>query len=261
MFGRFQIGNTVFSGAVFDGVVYPDSHYQQLDDEYSLSSLLILPPAAPSKIVCAGLNYTDHAKELNMALPSEPLLFLKPPSAVLSHDGGIVYPNASDQVEYEAELGIIIGKKCKNVPEEDALNYVLGYTCFNDVTARDLQKKDGQWTRAKGFDTFAPFGPFIVTPEELSDQNLSPDNLSISCRIIRGENEETRQYSSTSEFIFSISKLISFISSVMTLEAGDVIATGTPPGVGELLIGDVVEVEIEGVGVLRNTVVSDGSEF
>ena len=254
MLGRFQYNDIVFSGEVFDGIVYPDPIYQQLDDEYSLSSLLVLPPTNPSKIVCVGLNYTDHAKELNMELPSEPLLFLKPPSAILSHEGLIYYPPESEQVDYEAELGIVIKKKCRNVSEDESLDYVLGYTCFNDVTARDLQRKDGQWTRAKSFDTFAPVGPFIITPEELEQNNLSPDSLSIICRVIRNQNEEIRQNSSTSEFIFNISKLISFISSVMTLESGDIIATGTPFGVGELLIGDIVEVEIEGVGILRNTV-------
>lgn len=255
MFGRFQYNEIVFTGEIFDGIVYPDPVYQNLDDEYPLSSLLILPPAKPSKIICVGLNYADHAKELNMEIPENPVLFLKPPSAVLSHDGLIQYPPESEQVDYEAELGIVIGKTCRNVSEIDAFDYVLGYTCFNDVTARDLQRADGQWTRAKGFDTFAPFGPFIVTPEELDRQNLTPGNLSIVCRVIRNDNEEIRQNSSTSEFIFDIPKLISFISSVMTLEAGDVIATGTPPGVGELLVGDIVEVEIEGVGILRNTVV------
>ncbi len=256
MLGRFQYNDIVFSGEIFEQIVYPDQVYQQLDDEYPLSSLLILPPVNPSKIVCAGLNYTDHAKELNMELPKNPILFLKPPSAALPHEGLIRYPPESEQVEYEAELGIVIGKTCRNVSEDDALDYVLGYTCFNDVTARDLQRKDGQWTRAKSFDTFAPFGPFIVTPEELVQQNLSPNNLSIVCRLIRNENEEVRQNSSTAEFIFGIPKLIAFISSVMTLEEGDIIATGTPPGVGELLVGDIAEVEIVGVGILRNTVVS-----
>ncbi|MCL2863839.1 MAG: fumarylacetoacetate hydrolase family protein [Methanimicrococcus sp.] len=256
MLGRFQYNDIAFSGEVFDDIVYPDPIYQQLDDEYPLSSLLILPPSLPSKIVCAGLNYADHAKELNMELPKNPILFLKPPSSILAHEGLIRYPPESGQVDYEAELAIVIGKKCGSVSEDDALDYILGFTCFNDVTARDLQRADGQWTRAKSFDTFAPVGPFIITPEELAQKNLSPGDLSVSCRVIRGQNEEVRQSSSTKEFIFGIPKLISFISSVMTLEKGDIIATGTPPGVGELLIGDVVEVEIEGVGVLRNTVVS-----
>ena len=254
MRGRFQYNDIVFSGDVFDDIVYPDPIYQQLDDEYSLSSLLILPPTMPSKIVCVGLNYKDHAKELNMELPAEPLLFLKPPSAILPHEGLISYPPESERVDFEAELGIVIGKRCRNVSEDEAEDYILGYTCFNDVTARDLQKKDGQWTRAKSFDTFAPVGPCIATPDELEQNNLSADNLSIVCRVIRNQNEEIRQNSSTKEFIFGIPTVISFISSVMTLEPGDIIATGTPAGIGELLVSDTVEVEIEGVGILRNTV-------
>ena len=218
MLGRFQYNDIVFSGEVFDGIVYPDPVYQQLEDEYPLLSLLILPPVLPSKVVCVGLNYADHAKELNMERPKNPILFLKPPSAVLAHEGLIQYPAESEQVDYEAELGIVIGKKCRHVSKEAAFDYILGYTCFNDVTARDLQRADTQWTRAKSFDTFAPVGPFIITPEELSRQNLSPGNLSVSCRVIRGQNEEVKQSSSTSEFIFGIPDLIAFISSVMTLE-------------------------------------------
>jgi 2-keto-4-pentenoate hydratase/2-oxohepta-3-ene-1,7-dioic acid hydratase in catechol pathway len=256
MRGRFRYNNTVFTGDVFDDIVYPDPTFQQLDDEYFVSSVLILPPVCPSKIICVGLNYADHAKELNMEKPKTPILFLKPPSAVLSHEGLILYPPESSQVEYEAELAIVIEKAGKNISEAEAMDYVLGFTCFNDVTARDLQRADGQWTRAKSFDTFAPFGPFIVTPEELKQKGLSSNNLGITCRLIRDQNEEIRQHSATSEFIFSIQKIISFISSVMTLEKDDVIATGTPPGVGELKDGDIVEVEIEGIGILRNTVVS-----
>jgi 2-keto-4-pentenoate hydratase/2-oxohepta-3-ene-1,7-dioic acid hydratase in catechol pathway len=254
--GRFQFSDTVFSGEVYDDSVYPDPIYQRLDDVYPLSSLVILPPVRPSKIVCAGLNYVDHAQELNMELPKDPVLFLKPPSAALPHEGLIRYPPISGQVDHEAELGVVIGKTCRNVSEDDAFDYILGYTCFNDVTARDLQRTDGQWTRAKGFDTFAPFGPFVVTPEELAHQKLSSDRLSISCHVTRGGNKEVRQKASTADLIFDIPELIAFISSVMTLENGDVIATGTPPGVGELIVGDVVEVEIEGIGVLRNKVVS-----
>jgi len=256
MLGRFQYKETVFFGDVFDDIVYPDPTFQELNDEYPLNSLLVLPPVRPSKIICVGLNYKDHAAELNMPLPECPLLFLKPPSAILPHEGLIVYPNDSGQVDYEAELGIVIGKSGKNISEENAFDYIFGYTCFNDVTARDLQKADGQWTRAKSFDTFAPFGPFIVTAEELEQQKLSPENLNIICRVIRNQNEEIRQNSNTSEFIFSIPKLISFISSVMTLEKGDLIATGTPAGIGSLLAGDVVEIEIEGIGILRNMVTS-----
>jgi 2-keto-4-pentenoate hydratase/2-oxohepta-3-ene-1,7-dioic acid hydratase in catechol pathway len=202
----------------------------------------LLPPCQPSKIVCVGLNYVKHALELKMPLPEEPILFLKPPSAVLPPDGQIVYPATSSQVDYEGELAAVIGKRCRNVPAEEAEKYILGYTCFNDVTARDLQKRDGQWTRAKSFDTFAPFGPGIA--------RIDPSQADIMTRV----NGRMVQNSNTSDLIFSVPRLVSFISAVMTLEPGDVIATGTPPGVGPLQRGDSVEVEIEGIGTLRNFV-------
>ncbi|WNY26462.1 fumarylacetoacetate hydrolase family protein [Methanolapillus ohkumae] len=258
MFGRFRYQTTDFEGEVFDGTVYPAPAYQELDDEYSLSAVTVLPPVLPSKIICVGLNYADHAKELNMPLPKNPILFLKPPTALLPDGGQIVCPKESRQVEYEAELAVIIGKAGKNIPIEKAFTHVAGYSCFNDVTARDLQKEDGQWTRAKSFDTFAPLGPFIVTPEELEQKNLDPNNLSIQTRIWEVGNEKSKrtgQNSNTSEFIFKIPDLIAFISNIMTLQKGDVIATGTPPGVGRLIPGECVEVEIKGVGCLKNTVI------
>ena len=202
----------------------------------------LLPPCQPSKIVCVGLNYVQHAQELNMPLPEEPILFLKPPSAVLSPGGQIIYPPSSHQLDYEGELAVVMGKRCRDVPAEEAENYILGYTCFNDVTARDLQRKDGQWTRAKSFDTFAPFGPGIA--------RIDPSNARITTRV----NGHTVQNSNTSDLIFSVPQLVQFISQVMTLEQGDVIATGTPPGVGALQRGDSVEVEIEGIGSLKNSV-------
>jgi len=202
----------------------------------------LLPPCQPSKIVCVDLNYVKHAKELNMPLPEEPILFIKPPSAVLAPGGRIIYPPSSSQVDYEGELAVVIGKRCKDVPAAEAEGYILGYTCFDDVTARDLQKRDGQWTRAKSFDTFAPFGPWIA--------RIDPSNADISTRV----NGRTVQSSNTSDLIFDVPRLIQFISGVMTLEPGDVIATGTPPGVGQLRRGDEVEVEIEGIGVLKNSV-------
>ncbi len=209
----------------------------------ALEDVELLMPCQPSKIVCVGLNYVEHARELKMPLPEEPIIFLKPPSAALSPGGEIRYPSSSQQVDYEGELGVVIGKRCKNVPAEEAGKYILGYTCFNDVTARDLQKKDGQWTRAKSFDTFAPFGPWIAT--------IDPSNQDIETRV----NGGTVQKSSTSDLIFDVPELIEFISDIMTLEPGDVIATGTPPGVGPLQRGDDVEVEIEGIGVLKNSVI------
>ncbi len=208
----------------------------------SLDDVELLAPCQPSKIVCVGLNYTEHARELKMQIPDEPILFLKPPSAVLSPGGQIVYPPSSQQVDYEGELGVVIGKLCKSVSAKEAEKYILGYTCFNDVTARDLQKKDGQWTRAKSFDTFAPFGPWIT--------KIDPSDAAIQTRV----NGDVKQKSSTSDLIFSVPKLVEFISNVMTLQPGDVIATGTPPGVGPLQRGDVVDVEVEGIGVLKNSV-------
>jgi 2-keto-4-pentenoate hydratase/2-oxohepta-3-ene-1,7-dioic acid hydratase in catechol pathway len=205
--------------------------------------VLLMPPCQPTKIVCVGLNYVKHAQELKMQLPEEPILFLKPPSAVLAPGGQIIYPSSSQQVDYEGELAVVIGKRCKNVTAEEAEKHILGYTCFNDVTARDLQKKDGQWTRAKSFDTFAPFGPWIA--------RIDPSNADIETRV----NGNVVQKSNTSDLIFDVPQLVQFISAVMTLEPGDVIATGTPPGVGQLQRGDAVEVEIEGIGVLKNFVV------
>jgi 2-keto-4-pentenoate hydratase/2-oxohepta-3-ene-1,7-dioic acid hydratase in catechol pathway len=208
----------------------------------SLNDVELLAPCQPSKIVCVGLNYTEHARELKMAIPDEPILFLKPPSAILDPGKGIIYPTSSCQVDYEGELGMVIGKRCRNVSAEDYEKYVLGYTCFNDVTARDLQRKDGQWTRAKSFDTFAPFGPWI--------SRIDPGSAKIETRV----NGSVVQRSSTSDLIFAVPHLVMFISRIMTLEPGDVIATGTPPGVGSLQKGDVVEVEVEGIGVLKNFV-------
>ncbi len=208
-----------------------------------LEDVLLMPPCQPTKIVCVGLNYVKHAQELKMKLPEEPILFLKPPSAVLATGGQIVYPPSSVQVDYEGELAVVIGKRCRNVTAKEAEKHILGYTCFNDVTARDLQRKDGQWTRAKSFDTFAPFGPWIT--------RIDPSDVDIQTRV----NGKVVQNSNTSDLIFDVPRLVEFISTVMTLEPGDVIATGTPPGVGQLQKGDAVEVEIEGIGVLKNLVV------
>jgi 2-keto-4-pentenoate hydratase/2-oxohepta-3-ene-1,7-dioic acid hydratase in catechol pathway len=209
----------------------------------ALQDVQLLTPCQPSKIVCVGLNYVKHAQELKMPLPEEPILFLKPPSAVLAPGGHIVYPACSSQVDYEGELAVVIGKRCKNVPAREAESHILGYTCFNDVTARDLQRRDSQWTRAKSFDTFAPFGPWIA--------RIDPSDVDIETRV----NGRVVQKSNTSDLIFDVPRLLEFISGVMTLEPGDVIATGTPPGVGPLQKGDCVEVEIEGIGILKNFVV------
>lgn len=199
----------------------------------------------PSKIIGIGVNYRAHAVEMGKPLPDEPLMFLMPRSALLPEGFPIERPTEYERVDYEGELGIVIGRRARRVSAENALDFVLGYTCINDVTVRDLQKKDGQWTRAKGFDTFCPLGPAIVS-------GLDPSNLRLVTRV----NGQVRQDSSTSDMIFDVPALIAFVSAHMTLEVGDVISTGTPSGVGNLEPGDVVEVEIEGVGVLRNPVIA-----
>ncbi len=244
MIGRFKYDNEIFYGEIKDNRVIVDRGLYT--DTFFRNDLQLLPPVLPSKIICIGLNYVDHAKELGLKIPDEPVFFFKPPSAVIGHLGNIVYPEMSKQVDYEGELAIIIGKRCRNVRREDAGSVILGYTCLNDVTARDLQKKDVQWTRSKSFDTFAPVGPFIADPD------LDPSNLSIRTRV----NGKLCQDSNTANLIFNVQLLIEFISGIMTLEKGDIISTGTPPGVGELFVGDEVEVEIENVGLLKNTVVA-----
>ncbi len=204
----------------------------------------ILSPVQPSKIILVGLNYRDHARELHLAIPKEPVIFLKPPTAVIANAENIIYPLGVKRLDYEAELALVIKKKARNIPAERVKKYILGYTCLNDVTARDLQKKDGQWTRAKSFDTFCPIGPWIET-------NLDPSNLRIKCRL----NNKLKQDSSTANFIFPVEHLVSYISRIMTLLPGDVISTGTPVGVGPMQPGDRVEVEIEGIGKLFNQVI------
>jgi 2-keto-4-pentenoate hydratase/2-oxohepta-3-ene-1,7-dioic acid hydratase in catechol pathway len=209
-----------------------------------LADAKLLPVVTPSKIVCVGRNYREHAAELGNPMPEEPLLFLKAPSAVIGDGDTITLPPASGRVEHEGELTIVIGRKCRRIADgEDPLAYVLGYTCLNDVTARDLQRKDVQFTRAKSFDTFCPVGPFVVT-------GLSPLDLLVETRV----NGQVRQSGRTSSMAFPIPFILRYISHVMTLEPGDLIATGTPAGVGPLCDGDTVEVEVEGVGILRNPV-------
>ncbi len=212
--------------------------------ELPLNEVRLLAPVVPSKIVGVGWIYKDHAREMGRTIPEEPLIFLKAPSA-LNHPGGdVVYPRASRRVDYEAELAVIIGKKAKDVPARDAPSVILGYTCINDVTARDLQRKDGVFARAKGFDTFAPLGPWIET-------DLDPSALSIRCLV----NGQVKQDSNTRQMDKSMFALVEFISHIMTLHPGDVIATGTPPGVGPVKVGDVMTVEIEGIGSLTNRVI------
>jgi 2-keto-4-pentenoate hydratase/2-oxohepta-3-ene-1,7-dioic acid hydratase in catechol pathway len=203
----------------------------------------LLPPVTPSKIVCVGRNYADHAKELGNEAPSEPILFLKPPSALLAPGGTIVRPRASQRVDFEGELAIVIGRTAKEIRADAWRDFVRGFACANDVTARDLQKKDVQFTRGKGFDTFCPIGPCIEDDLDISD-------LRVTTRV----NGETRQDGRTSQMIFPPGVLLEFITAIMTLVLGDVVLTGTPAGVGPLGAGEAVEVEIEGIGVLRNEV-------
>lgn len=213
-----------------------------------LENVALLAPLQPGKIVAIGRNYAEHAKEHGADVPQEPLLFLKATSAVIGPDEPVVLTPLSKQVEHEAELVLVIGQRAKNVPEEKAWEVVLGVTCGNDVTARDLQRSDGQWSRAKGFDTFCPLGPWIVThlrPEDIGD-------LGITCRV----NGAMKQIGSTRDMLFSPARLIAHITAAMTLFPGDMIMTGTPAGVSPLKAGDVVEVEVEGIGVLRNPVVT-----
>lgn len=249
-YARFEYKGVICEGSVEDGVILPiaDSPFRKLApfQKYSVNikDVKFLAPVIPSKIVAVGLNYLDHAEEFKTALPETPLIFLKPASAVIGPGDAIYYPRQSARVDYEAELAIVIGRKGRNISSHDAKNYIFGYTCLNDVTARDLQKKDGQWTRAKSFDTFCPVGPHIVT-------DLDVSSLKIESLL----NGRVRQSSNTSKMIFNCEKLVEFISSVMTLEAGDIIATGTPGGIGPMAVGDEIEVRIENIGSLINRII------
>jgi len=225
-------------GQPFDGIRFTGNRYR-------LPEVRLLAPVSPSKIVAVGLNYKDHAREMGKKIPEEPLIFLKAPSA-LNHPGGdVVYPRATQRLDYEAELAVVIGKVARDVKEKDAPSVIFGYTCINDVTARDLQVKDGLYARAKGFDTFAPIGPWVET-------ELDPSALRVRCLV----NGETRQDGNTREMGASVFRLVEFISHIMTLFPGDVIATGTPPGVGPVKVGDAMTIEVEGIGSLTNRVVA-----
>jgi 2-keto-4-pentenoate hydratase/2-oxohepta-3-ene-1,7-dioic acid hydratase in catechol pathway len=223
---------------------FEDVPFEHPDPLLELNEVKLLAPVRPSKIVCVGRNYREHAAELGNKMPDEPLLFLKAPSAVIAPEAEILLPAASEQVEHEGELGVVIGRRAVHVAEtENALDYVLGYTCVNDVTARDLQRKDVQFTRGKSFDTFCPVGPWIVT-------NLDPANITVTTRL----NGEVKQHGNTAEMAFDVAFIIRYISAIMTLYPGDLIATGTPAGVSRMKHGDTVEVEVGGVGILRNPV-------
>lgn len=246
-----KIGRGVIAGGGVAAFATEDGKsFQHYDPDtrstgVSLEIERLLAPVIPGKIVAVGLNYRDHAREMAYELPKEPILFMKPSTSVIGPGEAIRYPSQSSRVDYEAELAVVIGRTCRNVGAATARNFILGYTCLNDVTARDLQAKDGQWTRAKSFDTFAPLGPWIVT--DLED----PHTLEITARL----NGEARQSSNTANLIFNAFDLVEFVSHIMTLNPGDVIATGTPAGIGPMNPGDVVEIGIQGIGVLKNPVI------
>jgi len=215
-------------------------------EDHNLASVRLLPPVLPSKIICVGRNYVDHAKELGNDVPIEPLIFLKPQSSLITSGDNIVYPPQSSRVDFEGEIGVIIGMRGRHIAPEHAMDYIFGYTCVNDITARDLQKKDGQWTRGKGFDTFCSVGPWMVSKEEF---NL--DKATLRTRL----NGEIKQEGAAAQMIFNLGAILAFVSSFLTLEPGDLIATGTPAGVGPMQPGDQVSIEIEGLGTLTNTVI------
>jgi 2-keto-4-pentenoate hydratase/2-oxohepta-3-ene-1,7-dioic acid hydratase in catechol pathway len=231
-----EIRGSFFEGGEFSGEVFP------------LEKVRLLAPVEPTSIFCVGRNYTEHAKELGHDLPEEPLIFLKAPGSVLSPEGTIRIPLWAGRIDYEGELAVVIGKTCRNIPEEKAQSVIFGLTCLNDVTARDLQNRDGQWTRSKSFDTFCPLGPWILKSGEARGRRIE---TRLNGRVV--------QAASTDMMIFPVGRLISHISRFATLRPGDVVATGTPAGVGPMLPGDVVEVEIEGIGTLKNRVAGDPS--
>lgn len=212
----------------------------------ALESVKLLAPATPSKLVCVGRNYAEHAAELGNEVPPEPLIFLKPPTTVVGPDEPVVYPAISQRVDHEGELALMIGTRCRNLSEANAKSVIYGYTVANDVTARDLQRADGQWTRGKGFDTFAPIGPWI-------DTDFDPANKAVRCLV----NDEVRQDGNTALLIYSIGRVLAHVTRFMTLEPGDLILTGTPAGVGAVLPGDMMTVEVEGLGRLRNPVIDE----
>lgn len=226
---------------LLDGT-FLDPNSKPIDTWLPLDGVTLLAPVVPSKVICVGLNYALHIKEMNHTLPEDPVIFMKAPTSVIGPEAEIIYPKISQRVDYEAELAVIIGGTIKDVTEVEAAKAIFGYTCANDVTARDLQKKDGQWTRGKSFDTFCPIGPWVVT-------DIDPSQLEIQLLL----NGEVKQSSNTKYFITSVPKLVSFISQVMTLYPGDVVLTGTPEGVGPMQSGDEVIVKIQAIGELHNT--------
>jgi 2-keto-4-pentenoate hydratase/2-oxohepta-3-ene-1,7-dioic acid hydratase in catechol pathway len=246
---RFRHGTRIATGSVHDDFVRPlrGTFFEDplpTGEEIPLSEVRLLVPVIPSKVVCVGKNYVEHAEEMGGRVPDEPLIFMKPSTSVIGPGDDILRPSWVGAVHHESELAVVIGRIARDVSVENAGRYILGYTCGNDVTARDLQGKDGQWTRAKGFDSFCPLGPWIETEIEVAD-------VAVECRV----NGEVRQHARTSQLTFGPGELIEYITRVMTLLPGDVIMTGTPAGVGPIEVGDRVEVEVEGIGVLETGVV------
>lgn len=247
LFCRFLVDGRTYSGQIRSSSVDivegdPFTSISPIRLSYPIDRVKFLPPFMPKKIWCVGRNYLAHVKELGNDVPAEPTIFMKPVTCVIGSNDFIRIPSWAGRIDYEGELAVIIGKSGRNISEADALEHVLGYSIMNDVTARDLQSKDGQWIRAKGFDTFAPFGPVMLVQKEI------PQEMAIRTRL----NGKTVQESTFAHMIFSVPKIISYISRFATIETGDVIATGTPGGIGPMKVGDVVEVEIESIGKLRN---------
>jgi len=251
-FARFE-----YHGKIYNGIAEGDQikvirgsiwdHFDVTDQKYSISEIRFLPAVLPSKIVCVGQNYRGHIKELGMAVPKEPIVFFKPPSCLIGHEHPIIYHRAAERIDYEGELAIVIKNKMRNISEMDALDYILGYSCFNDVTERNMVGSNPfLLCISKGFDTFGPFGPYIVT-------DLDPNRLTLKTYL----NGELKQEDNTENCVFSIQKTLSYISRYMTLLPGDIVITGTPQGIAPMQPGDTVEVEIEGIGVLRNKIQAD----
>ena len=251
-FCRFMLDSRTYNGVlranmidIVEGDIFNGFSYMRMS--YPADRVKFLPPIMPTKIWCVGKNYAGHVREFDAELPTEPIIFMKPLSSLVGHGDIVRVPEWAGRIDYEGELAVVIGKRCRKVSEADALSYVAGYSCFNDVTARDLQIKDGQWIRAKSFDTFAPFGPVILLTDRM------PDDSGITTRL----NGNVVQQDKFSSMIFSVQRIISHISMFATLEPGDIIATGTPEGIGRVRAEDRVEIEIDGIGVLSNPFIGE----
>lgn len=250
---RYEYNKIIYEGLVDEAEIHVIkgsfwNHYEVSGKKHSISEVSFLPPVIPSKIVCVGQNYLGHIEELGAPVPKEPIIFLKPPSCLIGHEHPIIYPHDAERIDYEGELAIVIKHRMKSVNESDTLNYVLGYSCFNDVTERNMVAKNlFLLSLSKGFDSFGPFGPYIVT-------DLDPNHLMLKTYL----NGELKQQDNTNNCVFSVQHVLCFISKYMTLFPGDIVITGTPRGIAPMKSGDTVEVEIEGIGILRNMVQAEG---